>query len=278
MPLSFTIPPSFTNKHRQVVFQYLSSFETLSSENWAILFEAMDVLRIATVSSISGQRRTFTSIYHDMVDIPYADVYIATLLNRNSPSQMSRPLWAAIARRISQDLHTSEFFDINVTGSRLLLSYLLYWWQQFARGYAFEIEIFQDLDSSHIEFQAHDLRVRAERVSPFDLTVSIFRGDIKSSTYFLAQQRHPDPTIDFYITRAWLPTGRTRTLVVFLKPEMWQEIDGDTLQATIDTLEQILPRPGAVHIEMQAVIVVDYELWKKKMHVYQQEEHHAKDA
>ena len=271
MSLRFMIPSKFTENHRQAVYQYLSTPEGLPSDVWATLFEAMHLLRAAVVSRRPGQRHTFASLYHSLVDLRYADAYIATLLDSENPSQISMPLWAAVARRISQDLRASEFFEVNVPDSRLLLSYLLYWWQLFVRGYAFEIEIFRDLADSHLDFKAHDLRVRTERLSPVDLVVASFRGDIKTSTYFLAQQRHPDPSIDFYITRAWLPTSRVRTLVVFLKPAMWREIDGETLQTTLDTLEQTLPQPASVRIGAQIVFVVDYEIWKEKMRIYQRE-------
>jgi hypothetical protein len=269
MSLRFIIPPNFTETHRQAVYQYHFAAESLSSHMWATLFEAMDLLRIAVVNLGPGQQRTFASFYHTLVDLRYADAYIATLLDSEDPARVSTPLWATIARRISQEVHASEFYEVDIPDSRLLLSYLLYWWQQFARGYAFEIEIFRDLAASRISFKAHDLRVRTERLSPVDLVVSSFRGDIKTSTYFLAQQYHPDPIIDFYITRAWLPTSRVRTLVVFLKPAMWLKIDGETQQVTLTTLERILPQPGSVQIRTQMVIVVDYEIWKEKMQIHQ---------
>jgi hypothetical protein len=41
--------------------------------------------------------------------------------------------------------------------TRLLYTYLLYWWSSFARGYALEVEIFHDLKASGVSFQAHDL-------------------------------------------------------------------------------------------------------------------------
>ncbi|TEU10212.1 MAG: hypothetical protein E3J21_26945 [Anaerolineales bacterium] len=278
MTLRFTIPLKFTESHRQVVYRYLSTPESLPPHIWATLFEAMDLLRTAMVSRHPGQQRTFASLYHSLLDLRYADAYIATLLDSENPSQISMPLWAAVARRITQELRTSEFFEPNVPGSRLLVGYLLYWWQQFARGYAFEIEILQDLTASHLDFKSHNLRVRTKRLSPVDLVVASFRGDVKTSTYFLAQQRHPDPDIDFYITRAWLPTSRVRTLVVFLRPAMWQKIDGETSQTTLDTLEQVLPQPGSVQIGTQTVIVVDYEIWKEKMRIYQREVQDDSDA
>jgi hypothetical protein len=278
MSLHFTIPPTLGKAHRQAIYQYHSTPEGLPPHAWATLFEAMDLLRTALVSRHPGEQRTFASLYHSLVDLRYADSYIDALLDSENPSHISIPLWAAIARHIDREVHTSGFFDPSAPDSRLLLSYLLYWWQQFARGYAFEVEIFRDLADSCIQFEAHDLRARVERLSAVDLVVSSFQGDVKTSTYFLAQQRHPDPIVDFYITRAWLPVGRARALVVFLKPGMWQDIDGETIQATLTTLEQALPRPGAVQIGGQTVVVVDYEVWKEKMRVYQKEDRDASDA
>ena len=275
MSLSFTIPPAFSEAHRRAIYRYQATPEGLPSGVWATLFEAMDLLRIALVTPGDGEPRTFASVYHSLVDLRYAESYIDVLLDSEDPSQISLPLWAAIARRIGQDLRTAGLFDPAVPDSRLLLSYLLYWWQQFARGYAFEIEIYRDLATSRIQFEAHNLRVRGERLSAFDLLVSLFRGDVKTSTYFLAQQRHPDPAIDFYITRAWLTGGRVRTLVVFLKPHMWQDIDGETTHTSLTDMEQVLPQPGRIQVRGQTVIVVDYDIWKEKMRVYQKENRDA---
>jgi hypothetical protein len=277
MSLRFIIPPGFTEAHRQAVYQYHLSAESLPSHIWATLFEAMDLLRTAVVNLGLGQQRTFASLYHFLVDLRYADAYIVALLDSEDPARVSTPLWATIARHISQEVRASEFYAADVSDSRLLLSYLLYWWQQFARGYAFEVEIFRDLARSRIGFKAHNLSVRAERLSPVDLVVSSFRGDIKTSTYFLVQQYHPDPTVDFYITRAWLPASQVRTLVVFLKPAMWRKIDGETRQVTLTTLERVLPHPGSVQIRTQTVIVVDYEVWKGKIRIHQGKVQNASD-
>ncbi len=59
---------------------------------------------------------------------------------------------------------------------------------------------------------------------------------------------------------------------------MWQKIDGETSQTTLDTLEQVLPQPGSVQIGTQTVIVVDYEIWKEKMRIYQREVQDDSDA
>jgi hypothetical protein len=41
----------------------------------------------------------------------------------------------------------------------------LYWWQMFARGYAFEIAIYRDLTASGIAHTAHGLRDRQARLA-----------------------------------------------------------------------------------------------------------------
>jgi hypothetical protein len=65
------------------------------------------------------------------------------------------------------------------------LAYCLYFWESFAAGYAFEVEIFRDLSASGIRFKAHDIRTRRSRLSPYDLEIMGLRGDVKTSFYFL---------------------------------------------------------------------------------------------
>ena len=74
---------------------------------------------------------------------------------------------------------------------------------------------------------------------------------------------------DFYITRLWLSETRTRTLVVFLKSLMWEEIDGDTLLVAWHELENNPSQPVRIAHGSSELIVVDYELWKSKMRAYQ---------
>jgi len=114
MSLRFIIPLSFTETHRQAVHQYHLAAENLPPHVWATLFEAMDLLRTAVVNLGPGQQRTFASLYHALVDLRYADAYIATLLSSQGPAQVSIPLWATIARRISQEVHASasEFKEV----------------------------------------------------------------------------------------------------------------------------------------------------------------------
>ena len=90
---------------------------------------------------------------------------------------------------------------VHCTASNLLVAYCLYFWESFAVGYAFEVEIFRDLSASGIEFSAHELRDRRARLSAHDLVVLNLYGDIKNTLYFLQVRRSQQLPHDFYITR-----------------------------------------------------------------------------
>ena len=154
--------------------------------------------------------------------------------------QESPALWARFARQIVQEVSRRGWRRPDVPASRLLVSYLLYWWGAFARGYALEVEVFRDLQQSGIQFTAHDLRNRQQRFSPSDLTMSGMAGDIKTSTYFVqvaAPLMH-----DFYIVRLSLG-ARVYTLVVMLQPPAWEKINGDTITGDLETLLHHFPAP-----------------------------------
>jgi hypothetical protein len=69
---------------------------------------------------------------------------------------------------------------------------------------------------------------------------------------------------DFYITRIH---GRrqTRTLVVFMRAEMWQTIDGETLLVLLEQVAEALPQAMRIVHEGIGLTVVDYETWKVKV-------------
>ncbi|MBU0495288.1 MAG: hypothetical protein KKA73_13145 [Chloroflexi bacterium] len=64
-----------------------------------------------------------------------------------------------------------------------------------------------------------------------------FKGDIKTSTYFLQAARTRTLPHDFYITRIH-GRRRMRTLVVFMREDMWQTIDGETLLVLLEQLAE----------------------------------------
>jgi hypothetical protein len=119
-----------------------------------------------------------------------------------------------------------------------------------------------------VSFTAHDLHLRLERFTPYDLIVLGFRGDVKTSTYFLSLTGGVLEN-DFYITRLWLSEARSRTLIVFLKTLMWDEIDGETLLVAWRELELCLPQPARIAHRGGELVVSDYGVWKEKMRAYQ---------
>lgn len=165
-------------------------------------------------------------------------------------------------------LRKAQLDSPDIPETRLLLAYCLYWWEATAKGYAFEIEIFRDLEYSGIDFVAHNIRRQAERFTVYDLQVSRFLGDIKTSTYFLTLVSKT-LACDFYITRLWLSETRSRTLVVFLKTLMWDEVDGDTLLVAWHELESNPSQPVRIVHGSGELVIADYGLWKDKMRAYQ---------
>jgi len=91
-----------------------------------------------------------------------------------------------------------------------------------------------------------------------------FKGDIKTSTYFLQAARTRALPHDFYITRI-RGRQRTRTLVVFMQPEMWQAINGETLLVLLEQIVDTLPRAARIIHKGVKLTVVDYETWKAKV-------------
>jgi len=165
-------------------------------------------------------------------------------------------------------------FRPDLPSTRLIVAYCLYWWRSFTLGYALEVEIQRDLQASGIRFQAHDLRRREERLSPFDLVVLGYKGDIKTSTYFLQAARTRMLPHDFYITRI-RGQQRTRTLVVFMQAEMWRTIDGETVLVLLEQVADMLSQATRIIHEGVELIVVDYETWKAK--VYHRQVHDTSD-
>ena len=104
---------------------------------------------------------------------------------------------------------------------------------------------------------------RARR-SPFGLVVLGFRGDIKTSTYFLRVIRTYLPH-DFYITRVYEPGERKRIGVVFLTESAWEAIDGETTFITPDALAESLPGVFRIQHDDTTLIVIDYEEWKTRL-------------
>jgi hypothetical protein len=258
------LPTAFTGDYEDAVIAYLSD-QLAGKQAWTMALTAFDLLDQAVLIQ-ENVRITFRMLYQQVVDQVYADAYITALLGLGDVQRESAALWASIARQIVTDVRQRGWHRPNMPEIRLLLSYLLYWWGAFARGYALEVEIFRDLETSGVQFAAHDLRDRHQRFSPSDLTVSEMAGDIKTSVYFV--QAAMPLMHDFYIVRLTM-AKRVITLVAMLKPSTWDIINGDTISGSLDTIAQHFPAPVRIRHRGHTLIVLDYTMWKQRILRYQ---------
>lgn len=266
--LQIWVPADFVAEHRRIVLDSLYRSHMFRSQEWRKMVAAIDRLKNAAVLLPSG-RYPFPLVYRQQVEKHYADSFIKQLYQANQIERESITLWANVAKKIRPKLTQAGLLQPNVPESRLLLAYCLYWWRSFTLGYALEIEIQRDLAVSGIEFQAHDLRQRSTRLTPYDLLVSGFYGDINTSTYFLQAARTRSIAHDFYITRIH-GQRRVRTLVVFIQDEMWKTIDGQTVMALLSKIVDTLPQATRITTHMGTeLVVIEYELWKEKIRDYQ---------
>lgn len=225
-----------------------------------------DLLHDAAVVTSTGVM-PFPVLYQREIEARYAAGYIQLLRQAQGAGQ-SVAHWAAVARRIPQDLEQKGFYRPTMPATRFLLVYCLDWWRAFTLGYALEVEIQRDLGASGVQFEAEDLLTSRGRRAPFDLVISGFKGDVKTSLYFLHAARSRALRHDFYITRV-VGEGWVRMLVVFLQPGMWQTIDGDTLLVLLTEIAAHLPDAMRLVYEGHELVVVDYALWKQKILQYQ---------
>lgn len=261
--LQILLPADFLEEHRRIVLEYLHRGYEFGREEWRRAIVAFDLLKDAVVVSPSGLT-PFPIIYRQQVEDRYADMFIERLYEANQVQQESTALWADVASQIGPQLARAGLHPPDVSAPRLLLAYCLYWWRSFTLGYALEIEIQRDLVESGIQFEVHDLRQRQERLAPYDIATLGFRGDIKTSLYFLQATRSRALAHDFYITRV-RGQQRARTLVVFMQRDMWQAIDGETLLVLLEDIADTLPRAARIVHEGIELTVIDYETWKDKV-------------
>lgn len=259
-PIQIELPSNFRPVHEHAVIAYLMD-NLRGRDQWALMFEAIDLLDQAVVVIVS-ERRTFRTVYRQVVDQLYADSYINELLSLKDIKEESPGLWARFARQIVSDVSQRGWQRPDVPETRLLLSYLLYWWGAFARGYALEVEVYHDLQQSGIQFTAHDLRDHRQRYSPADLIVSGLVGDVKTSAYFI--QTAVPLNHDFYIVRLFVQ-NRIYTLVIFLQPLAWETINGDTIDGQLHSVVQHFPNPVRIQHRGHALVVVAYEEWKRRI-------------
>lgn len=265
--LQIVLPANFTPKHEKVVIEYLAG-QLAGKEAWRLAFTAFDLLDEAILHLPDGSQ-TFRTLYRQLIDDEIADQYLHELLTLQDVEKGSPALWARFARQIMTEFVQRGWQRTDIPETRLLLSYFLYWWGAFARGYALEVEIFQDLQQSGVQFQAHNLLDHQERYSPSDLIIRGLAGDIKTSVYFV--QAAISLTQDFYIVRLSL-RGRTYTLVVLLQPLAWDAINGDTVDGTLETIQQQSSTPIRIRQAGHVLVALAYTEWKRRMLALQGED------
>lgn len=223
----------------------------------------VDLLKNSVAITATGVL-PFPALYRQHVEEPYAKAFIERLYASETIEPTATALWADVARRIATDLTAAGLYAPDLTGTRLLLAYCLYWWRSFTLGYALEIEVQKDLQQAGIEFAAHNLLRRDERLSPYDIRVLGFKGDIKTSLYFLQAARSQTLPHDFYITKLSGPQG-ARIMVVFVQQGMWKVINGETVLALLEEIAATLPQAARIRHRGLELTVIDYETWKEKV-------------
>ena len=249
-------------EHNVALSEYLRGAERLTREQWHHLREAIDLLAQSTVA-FQGRDYTFARFHETFIDRPFAETFLQSLMATADVAQDLPRLQAATARQILQWVQQQDFYQKGQIESRLLLTFCLYWWSAFAIGYTFEEEIFRDLRAEGIEFFAHDITNRNERLSPFDLTVLGLRGDVKYSTWFLTVENARLEGLDFFITRFYDETGAQWLRVVLLTP-IAQELIGDNATAVVPTAD-IPELPAVVTAGATTLRLIRYDDWKVRV-------------
>ncbi len=217
---------------------------------------------------VDGQEQTFRRFYEEQIDQQFADPFLSHLLTLTDVETEGRRVQAATAQEIGRLLDGLAGFSRDDHNCRLLLVYCLYWWSAFARGYIFEVTIHRDLTASGIQFVAHHLTNRSERLAPYDLLLLDLRGDIKYTTYFLTAERLAQLRSDFFITRWYLRESRGWLRAAILREKAWRALslsqDGSDRQSTtLDDVGRILPQAAAFAIDSMTLTALGYDQWKQ---------------
>ena len=263
--MEIILPAGFGVSHAAAVLKFLAG-ESMTPAERAAMLQAFDVLGQAWVRDETGER-TFAAIYEEVVEQAYADDFLASLLTPDELREATARR-AAVGREIMATLAQRGWLLPDVAEARLLAAYCRYWWSAFARGYTFEAQVYRDLEQSGITFQAHDIRDRRQRFSAYDLIVLGYLGDVKVSVYFLDAARTSALQSDFYVTQLSTPGGQAHW-VVFLKPHVWESIDGKTIDCLLTEVLSVLPQPARIQSGQTVFIVADYTVWKEKVRVRQ---------
>jgi hypothetical protein len=268
MCTQISLPTTFTERHRRAVEQYIRN-PRLTPTEWQDLLEAFDLLAQARIQ-MKGKTRTFAAIHQTVVQEPIAADFLSRLLQLADPEREGIPLKAAYARTITDRLLKSGWYNLDTRYSLYLRAYCVFWWDSFAKGYIFEVAVYRDLKRAGITFVAHDITDPKQRRLSFDLLVSNWRGDVKTSTYFLATARTRALRHDFYITRLYDHERRRRVWAVIMQPKVWAAINGEAKAAELSQAHKRFPSASHFYHRNRRLVVTAYEIWKEKLSSYQQ--------
>jgi hypothetical protein len=260
--LQIQLDARLTVAHKQALVAYWRAERRLTHEEKRRAFEGLDWLKQSVVQT-KDEDLTFGTFYNRYVDGPYADGFIASLYTSDEVEVIVAQQHQTIEVELRRWMVEAGFYDPQVPETVYLLIYVLYWWRSFAHGYGFEVAILRDLERSGVPHQAHDPRQRSERYSSADLFVGPFRGDVRTTTYFLTAARTRRLPHDFYITALYDARRRTWRRAVLLKAAMWEAIDGETTPTSLPDWVRQMSEAGAFTWQDQELVVVDYTLWKE---------------
>lgn len=267
--IQIRLPVGFTDKQQQLVFKYLfEGRHKISGAEWPLLLRSFNQLHRAQVMT-QTRISTFSRVYNLQVDQRFADSYINELFNLSDVSREFFSLRDRFSRAIVTHFEEVGLQRDDLPATNLFLAYSLYFWESFTVGYAFEVQIYRDLTAVGMVFESHNIRDRKDRRSFYDLKVLGLYGDIKTSPYFLEVGRNQDLPHDFYITRFYDKKGRQRIFVVMLKPDAWNLINGETITMLLQDAIRAFPSPARVELQVGPIVIVDYEIWKRKVLSYQ---------
>lgn len=258
---SIRLNPHLTSRHITALRRYLSETRPLTGKQWRTLFEAIDLLNESTVR-FRSQEYTFSQFYAEFIDQVHAGSFLNQLYRMEDIHTEGERLRAVVARRIVQWLKANGLDAARIEGAEFLLIFSLYWWTSFCRGYMFELIVFRDLEASGIQFIPHDPRLEEERYAPNDFYLEEFRGDVKSSIYFLEDLIALQPTVDLYISQLYDSRRRRYQRVVFMKEQAWKRINGNTIPGTVPQASDLFPRVISFTVRGQSWVLAEYEVWK----------------
>ena len=265
------LAPGVTEQQRQLLVRYAARPRSIRPGEWRDALTAFDEMG-GSIVVFAEQHYTFATFYEEFLEGPLATGFLEELI---ALTVVEIEGFRLLKERCARILKKLEQEGARPTGSieeRCLIAFCHYWWTSFSKGYIREIAVFRDLRAFGVLFEAHDLLDRRQRFQPFDLTVSGWRGDIKTSTYFLHVRRSFPLRNDFYIVALYDEVAQQRLRVVMVKPRFWSKLNGDTKWCVLREVRRHFPEPVRITVRGEQLVVVPYAAWKERVLRLQQDE------